>query len=204
MKNIINEIWRPIKGYENYEVSNLGRVKSLNYHRTDKEQIMKSYTTKKGYLRINLLKNGKGTKFLIHRLVAEAFIPNPDNKPCIDHINTVRDDNRVENLRWCTISENCNNFITKKKYSECRINDKNYSSKPVVQYNSDNLIIGLYSNAREAERQTGINNGVIRGVCNQLYGRKTASGYKWRDLYDQLADWLEEIQDKDMTKERVA
>lgn len=188
------EIWKNIKGYGNTcQVSNLGRIKCGKVIKTP-------YKEKKGYLRIAL----KGKKHLVHRLVAEAFIPNPDNKPCIDHINTIRDDNRVENLRWCTSKENCNNFITKKKYSECRINDKNYSSKPVVQYNSDNLIIGLYSNSREAERQTGINNGVIRGVCNQLYGRKTASGFKWRFLDDQLADWLEEIQDEDMTKERVA
>ena len=113
------EIWKPIKDYEGlYEVSNLGRVKSLNYRGTGKEKILKNTERSNGYLAIGLIKNGKTKMFRVHRLVAEAFIPNPENKPCVDHINTIRDDNRVENLRWVTYKENNNNQLTKKKYSE--------------------------------------------------------------------------------------
>ena len=113
------EIWKPIKDYEGlYEVSNLGRVKSLNYRGTRKERILKNTERSNGYLAIGLIKNGKTKMFRVHRLVAEAFIPNPENKPCVDHINTIRDDNRVENLRWVTYKENNNNPLTKKKYSE--------------------------------------------------------------------------------------
>ena len=117
------EEWRPIKGYEGlYEVSNLGRVKSLERYdtlgRKKKEKILSSKYNKYGYLRVTLYKNGIGKDFFIHRLVAEAFIPNPENKPQIDHINTIRTDNRDKNLRWVTQKENRNNELTKKHNSE--------------------------------------------------------------------------------------
>ena len=113
------EIWKPIKDYEGlYEVSNLGRVKSLNYRKTGKEKILKNIECNNGYLKVGLIKFGKCKMCSIHRLVAEAFIPNPEDKPCIDHINTIKNDNRVENLRWVTHKENNNNPLTKKKYSE--------------------------------------------------------------------------------------
>ena len=119
------EIWKPIKGYEGlYEISNLGRVKSLNYKGTGKEKILKNTENSKGYLMVCLTKNGKQKLFKIHRLVAEAFIPNPENKPCIDHINTIKNDNRVENLRWVTNEENNNNPLTKKKRNENYANFK--------------------------------------------------------------------------------
>ena len=111
------EIWKPIKDFEGYyEVSNIGRVRSLNYKRTGKEKILKNIEDYKGYLEVGLTKNGKRKQFKIHRLVAEAFIPNPENKPCIDHINTVKSDNRVENLRWVTYKENSNNEKTLEKF----------------------------------------------------------------------------------------
>ena len=111
------EIWKPIKDFEGYyEVSNIGRVRSLNYKRTGKEKILKNIEDYKGYLEVGLTKNGKRKQFKVHRLVAEAFIPNPENKPCIDHINTVKSDNRVENLRWVTYKENSNNEKTLEKF----------------------------------------------------------------------------------------
>ena len=111
------EIWKPIKDFEGYyEVSNIGRVRSLNYKRTGKEKILKNIKDYKGYLEVVLTKNGKRKQFKVHRLVAEAFIPNPENKPCIDHINTVKSDNRVENLRWATYKENSNNEKTLEKF----------------------------------------------------------------------------------------
>ena len=120
------EIWKPIKDYEGlYEISNLGRVKRLCKTIIDskgrkqifEENILKPFKNK-GYLMIDLTKNKIKKRFLVHRLVAETFIPNPDNKPQVDHINTIRDDNRADNLRWTTRSENCNNELTKKHMSE--------------------------------------------------------------------------------------
>lgn len=113
------EEWRPINGYEGlYEVSNLGRIKSLNCNHTKKEGILKLYNDKDGYLMVKLSKDKNNRLFRVHRLVAEAFIPNPENKPCVDHINTIKNDNRVENLRWVTYKENSNNPLTKKHINE--------------------------------------------------------------------------------------
>ena len=136
------EIWKPIAGFEGlYEISSLGRVKNVphwvtrDYIRNNGEHIIDrlfikekilnpkrkyphSKRTKGGeqcYLGHALRKGGKYFNKLLHRLIAEAFIPNPDNKPCIDHINGDALDNRIENLRWCTYKENNNNPITKER-----------------------------------------------------------------------------------------
>ena len=119
----MEEEWRPIKDYEGlYEVSNMGRVKSLKrcdaLGRKKEEKILSGRCNKYGYLRVNLYKNGIRKDFFIHRLVAEVFIPNPENKPDVDHINTIRTDNRDKNLRWVTPKENRNNELTKKHNSE--------------------------------------------------------------------------------------
>lgn len=116
MKNII-EHWKDIKGYEGmYKISDLGRVWSC--HKNDLKEIQEFLKTK--YKFVTLFKDGNGKIFSIHRLVAETFIPNPENKPCVDHINTMKDDNRAENLRWCTIKENGNNVLTRKHISIAR------------------------------------------------------------------------------------
>ena len=108
-----DEIWVDIKGYEGlYQVSNKGRVKSLNYNKTGEERVLINQPDKTGYLHVVI----KGKIINVHRLVAEAFIPNPENKPCVDHINTIRGDNRVENLRWATTKENMNNEKTLEKF----------------------------------------------------------------------------------------
>ena len=109
----MEEIWKPITGYEGlYEISNLGRVKSLPKNKgyaKSKGCFMNPFISKDGYLLVTLSKNNKANHFQIHRLVAKAFIPNIKNKPQVDHINRVRDDNRVENLRWVFPYENGNN-----------------------------------------------------------------------------------------------
>lgn len=101
------EIWKPITNYEFlYEVSNLGNIKSLFYKTTRKERILKPYANSKGYNQVRLCSNGKNTKYLVHRLVAFAFINNIENKPQINHINGVKNDNNINNLEWATGSEN--------------------------------------------------------------------------------------------------
>lgn len=111
IESLPNEEWRDIVGYEGlYQISNLGRIKRLVSPKCKKERLLAiTKDLKYGYCRVLLSKENKARRFLIHRLLAEHFIPNPENKPCIDHINGVRDDNRIENLRWCTHLEN-NNF----------------------------------------------------------------------------------------------
>lgn len=106
----MQEIWKDIKDYEGlYQISNFGRVKNKRGH------ILKP-KYQFGYCFVNLISSDKKRKRKpIHRLVATAFIPNPNNKPCVDHIDTVRDNNIVSNLRWCTYKENMNNVITKER-----------------------------------------------------------------------------------------
>lgn len=125
MSKLVEE-WKDIKGYEGlYQVSDKGRVKSLarlskrinpkTYRGTTiliGEKILKQSCQTNGYNVVVLVKEGIGIQKTVHRLVAEAFIPNPDNKPEIDHCNTIKTDNSVENLRWCTHTENMNNPIT--------------------------------------------------------------------------------------------
>ena len=112
-----NEVWKDVVGYEGlYQVSNMGNVKSVGY---GKERVLKPGKDSRKYLTVSLSKSKKPKTFLVHRLVAQAFIPNPDNKPCIDHINTITTDNRVENLRWVTPKENVNNPLTRE---HCNVN----------------------------------------------------------------------------------
>lgn len=138
----MQEEWRDVVGYEGlYQVNNLGRCKSLDrvllvkgYNRKDyfiirKGRILSNKRTNKGgYIRHVLVKDGKSKQFCIHKLVAEAFIPNPENKPRVDHIDTNAKNNCVSNLRWATDSENRNNVLTaerNRKYS--------YKSKSVIR-----------------------------------------------------------------------
>ncbi len=102
------EVWKPIPGYEEmYEVSNMGRVKSVfAYKCKDATGIRKFMKTKKGYLKVKLKRNQICVHKLVHRLVATVFIPNPENKPSINHKKGVKTDNRASELEWCTTKEN--------------------------------------------------------------------------------------------------
>lgn len=111
------EMWKTIKDFPDYRISTLGRVKSYKRNRIN-GSILKPKNNGYDYLHVDLYNNNKTKRFKIHRLVAEAFIPNPDNKPYIDHINTIRTDNCTKNLKWVTHKENCNNKLTKKNNSE--------------------------------------------------------------------------------------
>ena len=114
----MEEIWKDVVGYEGlYQVSNYGRVKSLpkihkttkNYNKLGyitKEKILRQRKTQRGYFIVTLYKDQKGKSLYVHRLVANMFILNKDNKPCINHKNGDKKDNKVTNLEWCTYSEN--------------------------------------------------------------------------------------------------
>lgn len=115
----MKEIWEDVKGYEDlYQVSNIGRVRSKDrmrhvghgHYGLKKGRILKPYKMKSReygyYLQVTLCRNNKHTKHLIHRLVAQAFIENHDNKPCVNHIDGDKANNRVDNLEWCTFSDN--------------------------------------------------------------------------------------------------
>lgn len=201
MTKVIEE-WKDIKGYEGlYMISNLGRIKSINYHNENREELMKLITVNGGYLKIGLYKNGKHKRYFVHRLVAEAFIPNTDNKPHIDHINTLRSDNRVENLRWCTRQENINNPLTLVKFQQKMLGN-GCNNKPIVQLSTDNLLLGVYKSITTAAKQLGYNNGYIGQCCN---GKRTKIyGFKWKYLDDYMGDILEQIQDEDMKNEKAA
>lgn len=169
------EIWKPVVGYENlYEVSNFGRVKSLNYNHSGKERILKSFTNKDGYLYVDLCKNGKRKKYRIHRLVAQAFMPNTDNLPCINHKDENKQNNNIDNLEWCTAKYNIN-FGTR---TERRIKT---ISKPVLQYTLDGEFVKKYSSTIEVERNnSNFNHTSISRCCRGK--QKTYKGFIWKYL----------------------
>lgn len=102
-------VWKDVVGWEGvYQVSNYGEIKSLHYN---KERIMKQSTDTNGYLQVKLNKNGNGKAYLVHRLVAQAFIPNYHNKPFINHLDSNPKNNKITNLEWCTQSENVRHAI---------------------------------------------------------------------------------------------
>lgn len=133
----MREIWKDIKGFEGlYQVSNMGNVKSLDryvsmqgglYHK--KEKLLKLKPGVNKHILVVLCREKKTYPRLVHRLVAEAFIPNPENKPQVDHIDTDATNNRADNLRWVTQKENCNNPLTRKHGSEAKIGHP-YWGKP--------------------------------------------------------------------------
>ena len=139
LENLDGEVWRPIVGYKNYQISNFGRVKSF---KQDKIIIRKPKLNVQGYLRVDLCKGGKQKDFRVHRLVAQAFIPNPDNKPEVNHIDGYKMNCFVGNLEWATRLENqrhalANNLI---KLGEDSINAKLINEQvKYIRQNPDKL-----------------------------------------------------------------
>ncbi len=172
------EMWKDIKDYEGYyQISNLGRVKSINFNNTKQEKLMALTTTWDGYKKLRLSKMGKAKAYLSHRLVAVQFISNFENKPFVNHINGIKSDNRIENLEWCTQSENCIHsmkVLGNISGATGKTGYLNKNSKEVHQYTTNGDFIGKYGSQKEAERKTGIGQGLIsrcvRGVINQTNG----------------------------------
>ena len=154
------EQWRDIIGYEElYQVSNYGRVKRV--YMNGKTRILKPVNVR-GYLRVSLSKNNIVYNQLIHRLVAQAFLDNPDNKPQVNHISGIKTDNRVENLEWCTSQENIQHaFNTGLNQIDIALIGK-ASSKPVKCITTNTM----YESTMDAERQLGINHSNICACCN--------------------------------------
>ena len=167
----MKEIWRDIKGCEGkYQVSNTGMVKSLNYRRTGKERILKLDDNGHGYLYVSLSKDGKGKSYPVHKLVATAFLENPNNLPEVNHKDEDKTNNCVENLEWCSKLYNINYGTGSKRSAEKR-------SKPVYSINKESGLITYWESIMEAERQTGISNSHISKCCQGK--RKSAGGYYW-------------------------
>lgn len=181
------EVWADIPEYEGlYQASNLGNIKSLDriielynggrYKR--KGKLLRPIKNHQGYMQIHLLKNGKVKTLLVHRIIAKTFIKNP-NKYCeVNHKNEVKNDNRVENLEWCTQEYN-------KRYGTAIQRRTKKISKRVNQYDLSGNFIKTWDSMREIERKTNIHNQQISLCC--LGKRKKAGGFIWR-YYEQKRD----------------
>ena len=184
----MKEIWKTavVDGVENarYKVSSLGRVICLNWCNTGKPRLCR-LTNSGGYLQVSI----DGVHKRVHRIVAEVFLPNPEGKPEVDHIDTNPNNNCVWNLRWVTRSENNNNSLTRKHMSENapwlgKLGTDNPFSIAIVQLSKDGKFIRKWGSGGEAERELGI---LHTSICNCLKGwSKSAGGFKW--VY--YSDWI--------------
>ena len=155
------ETWKPIADYEGlYQVSDLGRIKSLWY---GNEKILKPGKTRSGYLHVDLFKDGQKKTSLIHRLVADAFIPNPNNLETVNHKDEVKTNNVASNLEW--MSQKDNNIYSKAR--KVQMFDKKTGE-----------LLATFPYINEAERVTGINQSHISSCCRGKL--KSAGGYVWR------------------------
>ena len=185
------EIWKTAvydgEPYEGFEVSNLGRIKSLNYNHTGKPKLLKPYEDTCGYLTVKLSKNRKSKNCRVHRLVAEAFLDNPDNLPEVNHIDEDKTNNFVflnedgsvdeekSNLEWKNHRDNCNHGTRNERAAKAMTNGK--LSKPVLQFTLDGEFVREWPSIQECGRN-GFNQRNIVSCCNGKL--KTYKGYIWR------------------------
>ena len=181
-----NKIWKDIKGFEGlYAVSNWGRVKSLGNGCSNncKERILSPGKTERGYLKVNLWKEGKIKRYSVHRLVLSTFSPVENSHELqVNHINELKDDNRLENLEWVTCKDNQNHGTRNKRISEKNTNGK--CSIPIVQLTLEGKYIRSYKSSHEAEREGKFNNSLIIQCCKGK--RKSHGGYKWQYLSEYM------------------
>lgn len=177
------EVFKDIEGFEGlYQIGCFGTLRSLDRIAPNGRFIsgitMKLSVDRKGYNRCYLSKNNKNYTKIVHRLVALAFIPKIKDKPCVDHINGIKTDNRVENLRWCTNKENVNFELSmsNRLKSSRRYSDSPYS-RPVSQYDLNGKFISSYDSIRRAEEAVNGSSSKISAVCRGE--RNTAYGFKW-------------------------
>lgn len=173
----MTEEWRDIKDYEGlYQVSNLGEIKNKKTNR-----ILKPEINRDGYLVLNLYKDKKHKLRPVHRLVAEAFILNIENKPQVNHIDGDKTNNKVENLEWITAKDNILHSYGKLNRKGISINKKKMGEHPqarkVNQYDLEGNFIKCWSCIKEATQALKIPEGMICGCCRGKY--KTVKGYIW-------------------------
>ena len=180
------EIWKPIPGYEAlYEVSNLGRVRSLFRYK----KMLKPSPITNGYLTVELWKDKRRKRIGIHRLVAMCFCENPDNKPFVNHIDETKTNNCADNLEWVTHVENCRYGTAIERrtkhfdYSKRKINNARQieaCSKPIAQYTKDGRFVRNWKSASECARKNGWQISNIRRCCRNEYA--TAYGFVFREV----------------------
>ena len=198
MNEYMEEKWKDIRGYEGYyQISNLGRVKSLDRAVVYSDGRVRKFPGKimaltdisnAGYIVVSLQKNNIREKFTIHKLVASHFCPNPDNKPIVNHLDENKLNNRSDNLCWATYTENLmwNDSRAKRPYNPTTKNKEalkrlwNKNKKPVVQYDLNHNLIAIYPSAHEATESLGLLPYTKRNIQQVCEGRqRTAYGYIW-------------------------
>lgn len=183
---MIKEEWKAIKGFESaYEISSFGRVKSFKKYKEG--YILSTKNSKGDYLTVNLRHKGKRVSKKVHRLVAEAFIPNPNNLPQVNHIDGNKQNNRVDNLEWCTCKYNIRHAIKHNENILLGIRKYNQYVKPkeVCQYSKDGYLMAIYPNSQLAQQITGVcARNILQVARKDEYKpgmvRSQAGGYVWR------------------------